>query len=308
VATDPRSVTSSRVPIDESRICPACHDPRSAAFGRVTGYDMRVCTACKTVFTARVPEPGESTDYASFYAEGRDLAVPEFVLGQLRDLVRSLARYRTAAGRWLDIGCGSGTLLRAAGAEGWDAVGTEIAPAGVDAMRAQGFDARLGLTQELDLPTGGFDIVSAIEVLEHVPDPDALIAEAARLVRPGGALYLTTPHGRGLSSRVLGAGWSVVAPPEHLQLFSSSGIRSALSRSGLRTVSLATTGINPYELATKLRRSADAPRESERVSTSYQLNESLSENRAGVALKRVVNRALTTARMGDTLKVLAEPS
>jgi SAM-dependent methyltransferase len=55
-------------------------------------------------------------------------------------------------------------------------------------MRAQGLDTRLGLTQELDLPSGGFDVVSAIEVLEHVPDPDALIAEAARLLRPGGEL------------------------------------------------------------------------------------------------------------------------
>jgi SAM-dependent methyltransferase len=258
------------------------------------------------MFTSTLPGADEITDYASFYAEGRDLGVPGFVLDQLRSVVRSLARYRTTA-RWLDIGCGSGTLLRAAAAEGWEAVGTEIAPAIVDAMRAQGLDARLGSTQELDLPSGGFDVVSAVEVLEHVPDPDDLIAEAARLLRPGGALYVTTPHGRGISSRLLGANWSVVAPPEHLQLFSSSGIRSAVSRGGLRTVSLATTGVNPYELATRLPwRRGVKQATSDRVCESYQLNETLSTSRAGAALKRVANGVLSATRTGDNLKIVAE--
>jgi SAM-dependent methyltransferase len=294
------------VATDQSRACPACLDPTSHALGHVAGFELRACPRCKTVFTAHLPAAGESTDYATFYAEGRDIAVPDFVLDRLRAVVRSLARYRTNA-RWLDIGCGSGTLLRAAGAEGWKAVGTEIAPAIVDAMRAQGLDARLGLTQELDLPSGGFDVVSAVEVLEHVPDPDSLIAEAARLLRPGGALYITTPHGRGVSAHLLGTSWSVVAPPEHLQLFSAAGIRCALSRGGLRAVSLATTGVNPYELAGKVRRRRSmAPPETTRVCESYQLNEALSTNRAGAVVKRAANATLSAAHLGDTLKVIAE--
>jgi SAM-dependent methyltransferase len=291
---------------DQSRACPACRESKSEALGRAGDFDIRSCTRCKTLFTSCLPGAAASTDYASFYADGRDIDVPDFVLDQLRALVRSLAPYRTTA-RWLDIGCGSGTLLRAAGAEGWDAVGTEIAPAIVDAMRADGLDARLGLTEELDLPSGSFDIVSAIEVLEHVREPDDLIAEAARLLRPGGALYVTTPHGRGISSRLLGTHWSVVAPPEHLQLFSSGGIRSAISRGGLRTVSLAATGVNPYELATKLRSRRAAERAAgDRVCESYQLNETLSTNRAGAVLKSGANAVLSATRMGDTLKALAE--
>jgi SAM-dependent methyltransferase len=292
---------------DESRACPACREPKSHALGRVADFDIRSCDRCKTLFTSRLPLVEDSTEYyASFYAEGRDIAVPDFVLDRLRGVVHSLARYRTT-GRWLDIGCGSGTLLRAAGAEGWDAVGTEIAPAIVDAMRAQGLDARLGLTQELALPSGGFDVVSAIEVLEHVSDPDALIAEAARLLRPGGAVYITTPHSRGISGRLLGTGWSVVAPPEHLQLFSSAGIRSTLSRGGLRALSLATSGVNPYELATKIRVRRQAGRvDSDTVCQSYQLNEMLSTHRVGTAVKRGANTVLSAVRLGDTLKVLAE--
>jgi SAM-dependent methyltransferase len=292
---------------DKSRACPACREPKSDALGRVADFDICSCDRCKTLFTSRLPLANELADYyASFYGEGRDIAVPAFVLDQLRAMVRSLSCYRTA-GRWLDIGCGRGSLLRVAAAEGWEAVGTEIVPAIVDSMRAQGLDARLGLTQELDLPSGGFDVVSAVEVLEHVPDPGVLMAEAARLVRPGGAVYITTPHGRGISRRLLGTGWSVVAPPEHLQLLSSAGIRSALSRPGLRTVSLATTGVNPYELATKIRpRRRAGLVDSNRVCESYQLNQTLSTRRVGAAVKRGANTVLSAMRLGDTLKVLAE--
>jgi SAM-dependent methyltransferase len=293
--------------MSELRGCPACREPESDALGDANGFEIRSCRRCKTLFTLSLPGPAASFEhYTSFYGEARDVAIPDFVLNQLRALVHSLASYRSS-GRWLDIGCGRGTLLRAAKAEGWEAVGTEIAPATVDAMRAQGLDARLGLTQDLDLPSGWFDVVSAIEVLEHVPDPDLLIVEAARLLRPGGAAYITTPHGRGISARLLGAGWSIVAPPEHLQLFSSAGIRAALSRNGLRVVSLATTGVNPYELAGKVSARREGPQQtSRRVQESYQLNEALSTRRVGQAVKRGANAVLTAMRLGDTLKVLAE--
>ncbi len=81
--------------MDETRACPACREPRSDAVGRVADFEIRSCHRCKTVFTSRLPLVQESTDYyASFYAEGRDVAVPDFILDRLRDLVRSLARYR----------------------------------------------------------------------------------------------------------------------------------------------------------------------------------------------------------------------
>lgn len=293
--------------MEEIRACPACQEPESDAVGAAGAFEIRSCRLCKTLFTSSLPLPAASIEhYASFYGEARDVAIPDFVVHQLRALVRSLASYRSV-GRWLDIGCGRGTLLRAAVAEGWEAVGTEIAPATVESMRAQGLDARLGLVQDLGLPSGGFDVVSAIEVLEHVPDPDLLLAEAARLLRPGGAAYITTPHGRGISARLLGTGWSIVAPPEHLQLFSCAGIRSMLSRQGLRVVSLATTGVNPYELATKLHpRLEDRHRTSERVEESYRLNEALSTRPLGSVVKRGANAMLTAMRLGDTLKVVAE--
>jgi SAM-dependent methyltransferase len=277
-----------------------------APVGRVDGFDIRACSQCGTLFTARLPGPHEEKDYGTFYADGRDVVIPEFVLDRLHETVSSLARYRTSRNRWLDIGCGTGTLLQAVANAGWDELGTEVAPAAAEAVRAAGLDVVVGETDDLDLPPAGFDVVSIVEVIEHVPAPDRLLADAARLLRPGGALYLTSPHGRGLSARLLRARWSVVTPPDHLQLFSSRGLRVALGRAGLNVRSVATRGLNAYELLDQIRARQGREVARSNTETSYQLNESLSTRRAGLILKRGANAALSTARLGDTLKIVAE--
>jgi SAM-dependent methyltransferase len=145
-----------------------------------------------------------------------------------------------------------------------------------------------------------------VEVIEHVRDPHELIADAARLVRPGGAVYITTPHGRGISARLLRTRWSVVTPPDHLQLLSIQGLRAALGNAGFVVRSVSTHGLNPYELVAGLRHGRARPQAHSNTETSYRLNESLSTRRSGVIVKRAVNAALTAVRLGDTLKVVAE--
>jgi SAM-dependent methyltransferase len=289
-----------------NRPCPGCRSSSSRSAGLVNEFEVAACDNCGTLFTARLPVEDEEKDYGSFYGEGRDVAVPDFVLGRLEETATSLSRYRSDLNRWLDIGCGTGTLLRAAVNVGWDALGTEVAPAAVEAVRAEGLDAVLGTTAELGLPAASFDVVSMIEVIEHVAEPDRLLADAARLLRPGGVLYLTTPHGRSLSARMLGAGWSAVTPPDHLQLFSIAGLSAALDRNDLEVHSVATHGINPPELTTGLRRSRGGGGRSGGTQANYRLNESLSTRPTGRAVKRLANSVLSSARLGDTLKVIAE--
>lgn len=288
----------------DPRPCPACRSRRSRRIGQVDDFDIDACADCGTLFCGVLPARGK--DYGEFYAEARNLAVPGFVLGRLAENVASLERYRSARNRWLDIGCGTGTLLQAVAAGGWQALGTEVAPAAVAAVRDAGLEALLGDVAALDLPAGGFDVVSMVEVLEHVDEPDALLATAARLVRPGGAVYLTTPHGRSLSARVLGTRWSVVTPPDHLQLYSVAGLRAALVRQGLVVRSVATHGLNPYELRAGLRAGRERAAGDGNTETSYRLNESLSTRRGGAVAKRILNGTLSRMRLGDTLKIVAE--
>jgi SAM-dependent methyltransferase len=292
--------------IGEARRCPACGDSADRTAGEVHGFRIVRCSTCRTLFTDRLPAEPELKDYTNYY-HAANLAIPAFVQARLREIVGDFATYRRS-NRWLDVGCGAGTLLSAASELGWTAVGTELSPPAVDAAREAGLDVRLGELSELEFAAGTFDVVSLVEVLEHVPEPRTLLAQVAPLIRPEGALYLTTPHVRGINARLLGTDWGAVAPPEHLQLFSIRGMTSALESCGLEVVRVRTQGVNPYEVVTALRpgRKGTAPTGKARVEATYELNESLSARRSTAIIKDGVNAALALTRLGDTLKMVAE--
>lgn len=288
------------------RACPACHTRASRPAGHASGFALERCRTCKSLFTARLPTTGEAQDYETYYHAG-NLEVPDFVHDRLGEIVSTFEPYRRI-NRWLDVGFGAGTLMRAAARHGWEVAGTEVAPGAEDTLRAEGFEVHLGDVAELGLPAQSFDVVSMVEVLEHVSDPDVLLAAAVELLRSGGALYVTTPHARGVSARLLGTRWSVVAPPEHLQLFSVRGLRAALTRRGLIERTLETRAVDPTELLQAFRRQQGAAQPVSRVETSYRLNESLSSRPLGMLVKRVANATLSATRLGDAITLVAVTS
>ena len=121
------------------------------------------------------------------YAEGdTPAAVP---LGRER-LRLALGAVAQVGGRLVDLGCGGGQLCVHAANLGWCAVGVDSAPGMIDEARAEseGLDVEwiVASYDESGLPDGEFDAVTAMGLLEYLPDDDGLFAEAARLLRPGG--------------------------------------------------------------------------------------------------------------------------
>jgi SAM-dependent methyltransferase len=159
------------------------------------------------------------------------------------------------------------------------------------------------------LPAQHFDVITAAEILEHLSDPRLLVQEVARLLRPGGLFWTTTPHARGLSARLLGLKWRCVWPPEHLQLFSAPGLKALLRDVGFKQIRVRTTGGNPIEIFHAIGKKKDGPKTPDqhfdRVLTGYQLNESLMKSRPRRVIKDLINGALNVSRLGDSLKAYA---
>ena len=293
-----------------ARPCPACGGAPRRGLGSKNGFELFACDSCATLYTASLPAAGGGEDYDSYYT-AENLTVPDFVARRLDEIVSSFAPYREH-NRLLDVGCGAGSFLEAARRGGWRAYGVEVSRTACAHVRGLGFEVFCGELSGANYPAGHFDVVVASEVLEHVPDPRAMLREIARILRPGGLLWATTPHGRGFSARVLGLGWSAVSPPEHLHLFSVASLRRALAEAGFSRVSVATHGTNPYEILSGLRArgraggAGAAMGGGDRVETSYRLNEFLSESPSRRALKGALNSLLNATRLGDSLKVRAE--
>lgn len=114
----------------------------------------------------------------------------------LRWIARARATHIPVATRpgavLVDLGCGGGLLAPYAGALGYRHVGIDLVAAGLREAAARGVTGVRADVQALPLRDASADVVSAGEILEHVPQPSTVLAEAVRVLRPGGTLVLDT--------------------------------------------------------------------------------------------------------------------
>jgi SAM-dependent methyltransferase len=297
----------------ENSVCPACGKTGGRSRGRKNDFHLLSCESCGTLYAAYAPGTSHSHNYDAYYT-AENLTVPTFITSIVDGIVATFEPYRKT-NRLLDVGCGAGTFLEAAARAGWEATGLEVSRTAAEHVSARGFEVFCGELEKANYPDEHFDVVILSEVLEHVPNPRSLLEASARVLRSGGLLWGTTPHGRGISARLLGLEWSTVCPPEHLQLFSIRGIKALSKGLGLDSIKVATHGTNPFEIVHGLRhrcnqaepKTGGVTDESfNRVESSYQLNEKLSGGRAGRLLKGMLNNLLNATRMGDSLKIQAE--
>lgn len=101
--------------------------------------------------------------------------------------------------RVLDVGCGAGILAEAMALRGADVTAIDAGSEHLDAARAHAQEADVTVAyhqataeEYAEHHAGAFDVVTCMEMLEHVPDPDSALAALARLVAPGGHLFLST--------------------------------------------------------------------------------------------------------------------
>ncbi len=237
-----------------ARACPVCGTGSPAALFAKDGFHMVGCRVCTAVYVGEDPA---AIDFQalygqSYYTGGHDAVFADYT-GQEASrraharrklwLLRHLAPRVARQGRWLDVGCAAGFFLAEARAH-YEVQGVELSAwSSAYARDRLGLPVVTGTLQQAALPADHFDVISLWDVIEHVPDPVPLLAEAARVLRPGGRLVLTTGDWGSAYARRRGADWHLMTPPWHLTMFSRATLAEASRRAGLRVVGWRTEGV-----------------------------------------------------------------
>lgn len=138
------------------------------------------------------------------------------------------------AGRLLDVGCATGIFLDGMRQKGWQVQGVEPVERAASYARSRfGLDVFGGMLEDAALPAASFDAITMWDVLEHVHEPRQVLAELARLLRPGGVLVLGLPNPDSFEAHLFGPFWQGWDLPRHLNLYRPTLLRAHLARYGM---------------------------------------------------------------------------
>jgi SAM-dependent methyltransferase len=235
----------------ETRVnCPICQG-QSIKLGDKRGryirhdFSLRECLECTYAFVEnpcidfgriydedyyRAKGADPLTDYM-FELEHPDESIRSHELRGIVEVVRSIIG-SLASKSWLDFACGNGELVRhlnAVAPEAKFVAGFEEGWIAGEARRNQ-----INILSELELGKlkGGFDVVSAIEVLEHVLNPVETMSRIGELLKPGGLFFYTTGNSAPFRKNLLE--WRYVTPEIHVGFFNPKSMSVALEKAGFR--------------------------------------------------------------------------
>jgi 2-polyprenyl-3-methyl-5-hydroxy-6-metoxy-1,4-benzoquinol methylase len=209
----------------------------------ITGHRFVVaeCGACGFAVTVPQPAGAAMAAYypAGYYGAAGQRRFPGLVERAQQALyarrVRRVESVAPGRGRVLDVGCGRGLLLREFQRRGWDVQGTEMSETAARYPReVLHLPVEVGNLEDLTLPAGSFDAVTVWHVLEHLPDPRVLLAEAQRLLKPDGALLVGVPNFGGWEGRLARDKFFHLDVPRHLTHLTRPTLAKALAEAGFR--------------------------------------------------------------------------
>jgi 2-polyprenyl-3-methyl-5-hydroxy-6-metoxy-1,4-benzoquinol methylase len=236
--------TGDTLAASRCRVCAS----ETTTVGTVTGkfskqpYELRHCPHCRFSY---ISNPW--TDYAKIYDEayyhgkGSDplldyvfeldcpeISVRKYEWRGILSVVKTLVPGLNENTRWLDFGCGNGGLVRYAIEQ------TRCRACGFDEgwIRDRAVERSIPYISAKDFKSlrGTFDVITAVEVLEHVADPISCLKTIRSLLKDGGVFFLTTGNAKPFRDKL--TDWSYVVPEIHISFYEPETLEKALNMTG----------------------------------------------------------------------------
>jgi 2-polyprenyl-3-methyl-5-hydroxy-6-metoxy-1,4-benzoquinol methylase len=239
-------------------VCNACGADAFQELANAGEWHIGRCGKCALIYVNPMPSFAPSDQFSQIsldfeYTRFQSIITSESLahdrqqIRQQLGTVAQLADPIVQPARFLDIGCGSGSSVRAAAEMGWDAVGVDIDPRLVELGRKQlNVNLRCSTVVGSGLEGNQFHFIRLRDVIEHLPNPYEVLCEIKRLLVPGGVALIATPNEGALPTQVrLRLGFkrnkiATVAPPHHVHGFTPETLARILLRAQLKVREIAT--------------------------------------------------------------------
>jgi SAM-dependent methyltransferase len=229
------------------RACFICSSATNVKhYARVEAQNYLRCPRCGLIFVDDIQPAGKlyhAYDGGPLKAWRRKVVAPFRGFAHVRNFDKSMtrahrifdfvsSRYPPQHGQpaWLDVGCNKGFLLAAAIAHEWNVYGVELVPELMAPFRRKfgKFAGNVFSQRFIDVQTqfydNTFDVISAIDVIEHFEEPRRDVSSIYRILKPGGLFVAQTPDGAAPQARELKERWGALKPLEHLHIFNATNL------------------------------------------------------------------------------------
>lgn len=226
--------------------CNYCGEKNAKIIFHSDPYPIVACVRCGLAYLS--PRPGRKeitkiydadyfgqADVGSGYTDYQCLE--DNLFQEAKHRLQLITRY-APYGTLIDAGCGFGSFLSLAAGKGYKVMGCDISAAAVGHLKKKyKFKAVVADIYPGKFPKGPFDIITAWDVIEHMPDPVRSLTAFYNSQKENGFLFMTTPDIESIDARFLGKYWyGFKRIPEHLYYFSPKTIRLMLKKVGYEVV------------------------------------------------------------------------
>ena len=248
--------------------CPACECRQGHILSQEDVASVVRCSRCALVYLDRFPSMRDlKTKFEDTYIMSRDRLQRRFEKDRsaaLDYIARRVRDHNPAGGNLLDVGSAGGSfLLRLRDDARWQCLGVEPSKfARQVAVEEYGLQVRQGFLKDQRFADDYFDVITCLDTFYFVPSPRDEILEMARIVKPGGLIFIEVPNldyrvikDRGLLSRLLYARESYFHQGAHLTFFNQASLSYLMRWAGLDVIAVylippMLIGKQPHDLVT----------------------------------------------------------
>ncbi len=238
--------------------CNVCNEMPHTKYAHKNTYTVYQCIQCKTLKIHPIPSNCKDIyceDYFSGASQGFGYVDYEADKEAMKNVFIKYTQYidryfysKNTKNRsnklLLDIGAATGYFMKIAIDAGYKVTGIDISAVASEKGKKNGLNIFPGTIETFYSRSKKFNVITLLDVLEHVEDPRRHIKLCAKMLDKDGIIVINTPDSGSPFARLLGKRWHLIVPPEHIYYFNRKSLIKLLDEEGFEIVTSTTIGKN----------------------------------------------------------------